>query len=176
MVCFRGGFVVRRPSNVRVLLKRPRAQSPCARARCYLARRGLSDHVSRRYPACIARTGSCASPHPSSCLGGTLNTRSVQVAVSPCWEEDLPDVISASLSLRAWTPTPAARAVHLPVSSLTTAAFPPCGQGRRSPLYRTATAVRCAFRGCSHLRMFRPVGLLATQIAPPATVHSVGPP
>ena len=50
---------------------------------------------------------------------------SMPVAVSPGWEEDLPDVISASLSLRAWTPTPAARMVHVPVSSHTTAAFPP---------------------------------------------------
>jgi hypothetical protein len=91
-----------------------------------------ADHVSRCYPTFIAPTGSCASPPPSSCLGGPLNTRSVQVAVSPCWEEDLPDVVSAHLSLRAWTPTPAARVVHLPVSSHTTAAFPPFGPGRRS--------------------------------------------
>ena len=76
--------------------------------------------------------GSCASPPPSSCLGRTLNTGSVQVAVSPCWEQDLPDVVSAHLSLRAWTPTPAARVVLVPVSSHTTAAFPPFGLGRRS--------------------------------------------
>ena len=57
---------------------------------------------------------------------------SVQVAVSPCWEEDLPDVFSAHLSLRAWTPTPAARVVPVPVSSHTTAAFPSFGPGRRS--------------------------------------------
>jgi hypothetical protein len=62
------------------------------------------------------------------------NRGSVQVAVSPCWEEDLPDVVSAHLSLRAWTPTPAARVVHLPVSSHTTAAFPPFGLGRRSTM------------------------------------------
>jgi hypothetical protein len=89
------------------------------------------DHVSRRDPAVIVRTDSCANPPPSSCLGSTLNTRSMQVAVSPCWEEDLPDVISAHPSLRAWTPTPAARGVHLPVSSSTTSAFPSCGPGRR---------------------------------------------
>ena len=58
----------------------------------------------------------------------------MQVAVSPCWEEDLPDVISAYLSLRAWTPTPAAREVPVPVSSLTTAAFPSFGPGRRSTI------------------------------------------
>jgi hypothetical protein len=43
----------------------------------------------------------------------------------------LPDVSSANLSLRAWTPTPAARVVHLPVSSPTTTAFPTLGPGRR---------------------------------------------
>jgi hypothetical protein len=134
MVCFLGRSIVHRPYNVRLLLKLPSAQSPFARARCYLARRDLSNHVSRRDPALIAPTGSCANPPPSSCLGGTLNTRSVQVAVSPCWEEDLPDVISAHLSLRAWTSTPAALEVHVPVSSLKTAAFPPFGPGRRSTM------------------------------------------
>ena len=57
---------------------------------------------------------------------------SLQVAVSPCWEEDLPNVISANLSLRAWTPTPVAPVVHLPVSSHRTTAFPTLGTGRRS--------------------------------------------
>ena len=132
MVCFHGRSMVHRPYDVRVLLKLPSAQSPFARTRCYLARRGLLDHVSRCCPAFSAHTDSCANPPPSWCLGGTLNTRSVQVAVSPCWEKDLPDVISAHLSLRAWTPTPAARVVHVPVSSHTTSAFPSFGPGRRS--------------------------------------------
>lgn len=57
--------------------------------------------------------------------------RSLQVAVSPCWEWDLPDVISANLSPRAWTPTPAAPVVLLPVSSHKTSAFPTLGTGRR---------------------------------------------
>ena len=56
----------------------------------------------------------------------------MQVAVSPCWEEDLPDVISAHPSLRAWTPTPAALEVHIPVSSPKTSAFPALGPGRHS--------------------------------------------
>lgn len=38
---------------------------------------------------------------------------------------------SANLSLRAWTPTPAALMVHLPVSSHQTSAFPTLGPGRR---------------------------------------------
>jgi hypothetical protein len=102
--------------------------------RCDLARHDVTHHVSGHYPTFIAPTGSCASPPPSSCLGRTLNTRSVQVAVSPCWEKDLPDVLTAHLSLRAWTPTPVALEVRLPVSSLKTSAFPSFGPGRRSTM------------------------------------------
>jgi hypothetical protein len=97
-----------------------------------VTRHDVTHHVGGYDPTFLAPTGSCASPSPSLCLGRTLNTRSVQVAVSPCWKKDLPDVISAYLSLRAWTPTPAARGVHLPVSSSTTSAFPSFGPGRRS--------------------------------------------
>ncbi len=43
----------------------PSAQSPFAHLGCYLRRRGVSHLVSRRYPAFIARTGSCARPKPS---------------------------------------------------------------------------------------------------------------
>ena len=46
-----------------------------------------------------------------------LYSGSLQVAASPCWEMALPDVISAYLSLDSWTCIPAARAVHLPISS-----------------------------------------------------------
>jgi hypothetical protein len=69
---------------------------------------------------------------PPSASEVSSDSGSVQVAVSPCWEEDLPDVVSAHLSLRAWTPTPAALEVRVPVSSPKTSAFPPFGPGRRS--------------------------------------------
>jgi hypothetical protein len=72
--------------------------------------------------------------HPPRASVIPSDTKSWQVAVSPCWAKDLPDVVSAHLSLRAWTPTPAARVVHVPVSSHTTAAFPPFGPGRRSTM------------------------------------------
>jgi hypothetical protein len=49
---------------------------------------------------------------------------SLQVATSPCWRMVVPDVISAYLSLDAWTPTPAAGWVRLPISSPTPSAFP----------------------------------------------------
>ena len=112
--------------------------------------------------------------NPPSASVVSLDSGSVQVAISPCWEEDLPDVVSAHPSLRAWTPTPAALEVRLPVSSLTTSAFPSFGLGRRSTLYRTATSVRRAFRGCSHSLMCRPAGVLATQIAPTDTATPYG--
>ena len=91
MVCFQGRSIVHRP-KVRVLLELPSAQSPCACARGNLAHRDLLDHVSRRYPAFIARTGSCVSPQPSPCFRSPVGNGSVPVAVSPGWEEDLPDV------------------------------------------------------------------------------------
>lgn len=116
---------------VRVLMRLSGAQSPFARFRCYPSRRDFQNLVSGHYPAFVAHTGSCADPKPSSSLGKPSYPRSLQVAVSPCWESDLPGVISANLSSRAWTPTPAALVVHLPVSSHKTTAFPTLGLGRR---------------------------------------------
>jgi hypothetical protein len=149
------------------------AQSPFARSGRYPSRRDLENLVGRHYPTFIAPTDSCADPKPSSCLGKPSYTRSLQVAVSPCWESDLPGVISANLSSRAWTPTPAAPVVHLPVSSHRTTAFPTLGPGRRDrsrdhSYTPTAISAGSLFRGCSHSLMFRPVSLLATPIAPTA--------
>src|SRR5262249_12167379 len=135
MVCFHGRSIVRRPYHVRVLLERPSAQSPFARARCYLSRRDLLDHVSRYYPR-LHRSYGLMRPSSPPLRASVLpsDTKSLQVAVSPCWEEDLPDVVSAHPSLRAWTSTPAAPQVLMPVSSLRTSAFPPFGPGRRSTM------------------------------------------
>ena len=46
------------------------------------------------------------------------------VAVSPCWIQALPGVISANLSSDPWTLTTVADRVRLPVSSPITSAFP----------------------------------------------------
>src|SRR5215813_6242196 len=124
-------------------------------------------------PPYIAPTGSCASPPPSSRLGGILGHQVYAGCCQPLLGEGPSRRCSAHPSLRAWTPTPAALEVHVPVSSPKTSAFPSFGPGRRSTLYRTATSVRRAFRGCSHSLMFRPAGLLATQIAPTATAYTV---
>jgi hypothetical protein len=105
-------------------------------------------------------------PIPPVASGYPSVSRSLQVVVSPCWEKDLPDVISANLSLHAWTPTPAAPVVLLPVSSHRTSAFPTLGQV--SAKHHSAQQLQrgLIFRGCSHSFIFRPAGLLATQVAP----------
>ena len=91
---------------------------------------------SPRYYGLMRQTSILCAPRSRSAA------QSWQVAASPCWTKALPDVISAHPSRRAWTPTPAARVVPMPVSSHTTPAFPPLEQGRRSATFRTATSVR----------------------------------
>jgi len=113
---------------------------------CQVPRAPLHGHGVTVH-AMMSRTMSAGITPPSSLLRAhapVLNppaasvvpsdSGSVQVAVSPCWEKDLPDVISAHLSLRACTPTPVALEVLLPVSSLKTSAFPSFGPGRRSTM------------------------------------------
>jgi hypothetical protein len=73
---------------------------------------------------------------PPSSFGNRLARGSLQVAVSPCWAQALPGVISANPSLRVWTPTPAAPRVHIPVTSPRTLAFPVDGTGRRDAVPR----------------------------------------
>ena len=68
-------------------------------------------------------------------FGSPYSERSLQVVVTPCCQMAFPDVISANLSLRARTPTPAALVVHLPVSSHKISAFPEISAGRRFSKY-----------------------------------------
>ena len=176
MVCCHGRSLVHRPS---LSGSSWRCQGPSAPWHG----RGVPSHVMVAGP----RSGGMPPPaallwahasvrHPPAASGVPADHGAGQGAVSPCGEADLPAVVSASLSLRAWPPPPAAPEVHRPVASLTTAAFPSCGPGRRSPMSRTATAGRRALRGCSHALMFRPAGVLATPSAPPATAATGGPP
>ena len=106
-------------------------------------------------------------------FGFPYSNRSLQVVVTPCCPLALPDVISANLSLRARTPTPAALVVRTPVSSHKTSAFPEKSSGRRfggSPcssnfsmgdfsrlqLFDHLPARRFARHpGCSHRNTFR---------------------
>jgi hypothetical protein len=113
---------------------------------------------------------------PPSTSGFASCERSVQVAVSPCCAKVLPDVISAHLSSRVWTPTPVAPKVHTLVSSLRTLAFPTLGTGRRFTIPQQLLPLGYLFRGCSHSLLFRPASLLATPIAPTLTSRDVGQP
>ena len=61
---------------------------------------------------------------PPCGFGIASHAGSLQVAVSPCWAQALPVVISANPSLRVWTPTPAAPRVHVPVTSPRTFGLP----------------------------------------------------
>jgi hypothetical protein len=100
--------------------------------------RGVTPHVA------VSPTTSVGSTPPSSLIrthapdqkapidfSFPYFNRSLQVVVTPCCQMALPDVISANLSLRARTPTPAALVVRLPVSSHKTSAFPEMSSGRR---------------------------------------------
>ena len=78
---------------------------------------------------------------PPCGFGIASHTGSLQVAVSPCWAQALPVVVSANPSLRVWTPTPAAPRVHMPVTSPRTLAFPGETSGRRDAISPTATSV-----------------------------------
>src|SRR5262249_44054445 len=88
----------------------------------------------------------------------------------------LPDVISVNPSLGAWTPIPAVRGVHLPVSSSTSSAFPrTLSRSAFSFFSRICPSKRfldgSQFRDCSHFVMFRPPSLLASQIVPTAATY-----
>ena len=81
-------------------------------------------------PSSLLRTRAPVLPPPSAyghCLGQRVLAGRCQprLAVAPSRR------YSANLSLRAWTPTPAAPVVLLPVSSHQTTASPALGPGRR---------------------------------------------
>jgi hypothetical protein len=98
-----------------VLLCPPCTERPFAPLRRYLFGSNIDCYLGQRYPALFATTDSCARPLSSHRLRSPLAGGSLQIATSLCWIVALPGVISANLSLRAWTPTPAALVVHIPV-------------------------------------------------------------
>ena len=102
-----------------------------------------------------------------------MRSRSLQVAVSPCWNEHLPDVISAILVA---SPGPLPRGVPS-----VRGPFLPKGQrlrhrdkqlGTPNDLCK-ATSTEGKFRGCSHSLMFRLHNSLGPQVAPTARPQSV---
>ncbi len=160
----------------------PRAPSPPVRR--YRSGGDVTDHLTGRYPSVLATTGSCAgSIILPSASQSSWSFRSWPVAVGPGWTSILPDLISRRLESVGWTFSGASGAESFPgclapypggslgallVSSLGTSAFPTLG--RVGFPYDTphGDLVRTHFRSCRHFFMFRPPGLLATQVAPTA--------
>jgi hypothetical protein len=124
-------------------------------------------------PCVIAHTGSCVSPQPSSCLGRTLGHQVCAGCGQPllgggpsrrCLCVSFPACLDPSPG-GSWSASTRffLHDIGLPLVRTRSA--------RRTA--RTAISVRRPSRGCSHFLMFRPAGLLATQIAPPATASTV---
>ena len=84
----------------------PGAQSPFARTRCSLVRRGVSHPVRGHYPSFIARTNSCARPNPSRRLRLSL----LRQVFAGCCQSLLGGGPSrrylCNPCIGAWTPTP----------------------------------------------------------------------
>ena len=99
--------------------------------------------LQKHYTSFIATTTSCASPKASHQL------RFVNSLVSLCSLDHpllvfrtFPTLRPTNPSLDAWTYTPAASGVHLPVSSPRASAFPKAVPGRRSANFRATTSAR----------------------------------
>jgi hypothetical protein len=131
------------------------------------------NHVSRRYPAFLARTGSCVSPQPSPCLRiPPWSTGLCRLLSAPAGRRTFPTLLCTSfptcLDLYPGSSWSASTRFFLHDFGL-----PRVRTGSALSNIRTATSVRRVFRGCSHSLMFRPVGMLTTPVAPTATVTSV---
>ena len=120
---------------------------------------------------------------PRPCFVG-LYPGSSQVAVSPCWELALPDVIS-TVCVQALGPIPRrVRPVHLPVSSRTTSASPHEGQVRHAnipPALQLLTGERFSglqsFANVQAPQLARPPGCTHRWHLPgrPGLLHHAGP-
>jgi hypothetical protein len=157
------------PSYVRVLMRLSGAQSPFARAGCYPSRRDLKNLVGRHYPAFVAPTDSCADPKPSSCLGIPL----VHQVFAGCCQPLLGVGPSRRYLCESF---PTCLDPYPGGSCAARTRFFAQDDGLRrgstgsapSNLPTQQFQRGTSLRGCSHSLMFRPVGLLATPIAPTA--------
>jgi len=127
-------------------------ESPFARGWPGLPRLVLQAPVSRCSPTFIARMSSCASPSSSRRLRLPLFLRVLAGCCEPLLHDGPSRRYLCYLPTGAWTPTPAALQVLLPVSSLKTLAFPSVISGRRSATARTATSVRIVLSGLQSFR------------------------
>ena len=142
------------------------AESPFALLGRYPARgRVLTTSVGVTRPSSLLRAHAPDHAPPPAC--GRPSVRgSVQVGASPCWDVVLPDVISACLSLDAWTLTPAARWVHVPITSPPPSAFPQSSWGRLPASIRSATSEREVMSGLQSFTHVQASRFAATQVAP----------
>jgi hypothetical protein len=148
----------------------PSAQSPFACFRCYPQQGNVTHPLGRHYPAFIATTGSCASPHPSRL---------------PRFVSLVPPVFAGcGQPLLGWAPS--RRYLRIPCTVAWTrtprcspGAYPLLPQGQR-PRHSVkqlgtpknlcdATSTERKFRGCSHSLMFRLLYLLGPPVAPTAS-------
>lgn len=168
-VCFQGGPSFAGPSCPVTPGTAKRQEPLCARKVLPLVPWSHRPHVSRRYPAFLAPTGSCASPTPSGCLGITL----VHPVFAGCCQPLLGEGPSRRYLCESF---PACLDLYPGCSRGALARFFPQDDGlpdvrNRSALgklHTLATSEWNGSRGCSHSLMFRPAVLLATQVAPTA--------
>ena len=127
--------------------------------------------IDEHYPIFIATTRSCARP---SALSQprllALYQESLQLAVSSLLDPGPSRRYLCESFPRCLDPYPGGS------FGAFTRFFPKniglhrLGSGSALNNSRTTTSVRSSFRGCNHSLMFRPPGLLATQVVPTATV------
>ena len=102
----------------------------------------------------------------------------MQVATSPCYRWDFPDVIPVNPSLGAWAPVTAVPRSASACFFLHVIGLPPyaieVGYSRVFPSKRFLDG--SLFRDCSHFFMFKPPSLLASPIVPTAATYVAGQP
>jgi hypothetical protein len=98
--------------------------------------------LQKRYLPSLLLRPQVPVPKPLTNFAFTLAGQSLQLGPSAAGLQNLPDVTSAIPSLDAWTLTPAASGVLLPVSSPRASAFPETVAGRRSAGTRATTSAR----------------------------------
>ena len=147
----------------------PGAESPFARHGCYPCQSGVQRRFDRRYPIFVAHTGSCASPKSSARHCVCSSGRSLQVAASPCWKWDLPDIIPCNpcVGARTHTPwcSPSAR-VRFFLGDAGLRASGTCSTHQTTLVMQLQRGTQ--FRGCSHSLMFGPPHSLDLPAAPTA--------
>jgi hypothetical protein len=147
----------------------PFTESPFARSRRYLLRCDLMGHMGRHYPSSIATSSSCARPKSSLGLRFSLVPR----VFAGCGKSLLEVGPSRRYLCESFStcldPYPGGSCGAFTRFFPQNYDLPSClTRSALSLIHTMATSVWLTFRGCSHSLMFKPVDLLATQVAPTA--------